>query len=179
MTVKTEEKDELQEAIEALARLRVRGPALLKIEPQTVSVDPYDPELQKNLVAHLGTKARRLINFTVGQCYTEHGFPVFVSANHRKCVFGRKSLAPDQIISVEVIETLSEEDRQLFPWEELQSRTLFMVAVKLVTAYRPALYLYLNLNKPISRDTGMYQDALARAQALCAAIHKFKDSNRV
>ncbi|TWI47093.1 hypothetical protein IQ22_04365 [Pseudomonas duriflava] len=179
MTAKSQEKDELQEAIEALARLRVRGPALLKFQQQTVSLDPHDPDLQKNLIAHLGTKARRLINFTVGQCYTEHGFPIFVAANHRKCVFGRKSLAPDQIISVEVIETLTDEDRQLFPWEELQSSTLFMVAVKLVTAYRPALYLYLNLNKPISRDTGMYQDALARAQALCAAIQRFKDLNRV
>ena len=179
MTVKTEEKDELQEAIEALARLRVRGPALLKIEPQTVSVDPYDPELQKNLIAHLGTKARRLINFTVGQCYTEHGFPVFVAANHRKCVFGRKSLAPDQIISAEVIETLTEEDRQLFPWEELQSRTLFMVAVKLVTIYRPTLYIYLNLGRSISKETTMYRDAYSRAQALCEAIQKFKSSSRI
>jgi hypothetical protein len=175
MTVKSEHTDELQAAIEAISKKPIKAPVPLLIEQQIVSVDPDDPDLYRQRIAHLGLKARRLINFNIGQSYTEHGFPIFIAANHSKCIFGRKSLAPDQILSVEVLETLSDADRQLFPWEELQSRTLFMVAVKLVTSYRPALYLYLTLNKPISKETGMYLDALSRAQALCEAIQRFRD----
>jgi hypothetical protein len=173
--MKSEQTDELFKAIEAISRKPIKAPAPLVMGKQAVLVDPHDPDLCRERIAHLGIKARRLINFEVGQSYAEHGFPIFISANHSKCVFGRKSLTPDQILSVEVIETLSDEDRQLFPWEELQSRTLFMVAVKLVTTYRPALYLYLNLSKPISMETGMYLDAFSRAQALCEAIQRFKD----
>lgn len=171
----------LQEALDALLQESLAAPAPLLGEKVDVYADPADSELRASLVALHTSHSRklsRLVDFPVGVFFGGHRFPVYVSDDHRQCVFANKRLTPAQVLSVDVIEALDEHDRLLFPWEELEGDTLCLVAVKLVTVFRPTLYPFLTLNRPISKELGLYRHALSQALVLREAIQAFRLSSR-
>ena len=172
----------LLEALEALGAQQPAPPNPVRGEKVSFEADPADLELRASLVAlhtRHSRKLSRLVDFPGGAFFGAHRFPVYVSADHRQCVFAARRLTPGQVLSVEVIEALDEQDRLLFPWEELEGDTLCLVAVRLVTEFRATLYPFLTLNRPISKELGLYRDAWSRALALREAIQAFRVSKRV